>query len=234
MTGRLQIPKLFFFLLKSQSIPHFTSPPSCSPHLPECSCTSCWRGAGKCLCGRECQNVLVELLYRTETHLKLTSVSLDASRKSHSSQVIVPEDFPTIPPCKRFPRLLVTMMLRMFSKIFFSYNCSVSIFPLNLHSLNISVILDLGSCKATEAASPHCTKHPEKVRNLLTPKLRRSSNMGLDLTHGPHLCVRLKSTVSWGNIYGNFAEPSLPVCSFPATSNGTIWNKIIKAMEMEG
>lgn len=37
-------------------------------------CTSCWRGAGKCLCGREWQNVLVELLYRTEMmHLKLTS-----------------------------------------------------------------------------------------------------------------------------------------------------------------
>lgn len=65
---------IFFFLLKSQSIPHFTSPPSCSPHLPESSCTSCWRAAGKYLCGRECQNVLVELLYRTETmHLKLTS-----------------------------------------------------------------------------------------------------------------------------------------------------------------
>lgn len=51
-----------------------------------------------------------------------TPVSLDASRKSHSSQVLVPEDFPTIPPCKRFPRLLVIMMLRMFSKIFFTHN----------------------------------------------------------------------------------------------------------------
>lgn len=65
---------IYFFLLKSQSIPHFTSPPSRSPQLPESSCTSCWRGAGKCFCGRECQNVLVELLYRTEMlHLKLTS-----------------------------------------------------------------------------------------------------------------------------------------------------------------
>lgn len=45
-------------------------------------------------------------------------VSLDASRKSHSSQVLVPEELPTIPPCKRFPRFLVTMMLRMFSKHF--------------------------------------------------------------------------------------------------------------------
>lgn len=114
--------RIFFSLLKSQSIPQFNSPPSCSPHLPESSCTSCWWGAGK-LCGRECQNVLVELLYRTETlHLNWPPVSLDASRKSHSSQAIVPEDFPTIPPCKRFPRLLVTMMLRMFSKIFFAYN----------------------------------------------------------------------------------------------------------------
>lgn len=49
-------------------------------------------------------------------------VSLDVSRKRHSSQVIVPEDLPTIPPCKRFARLLVTMMLRMCSKIFFPYN----------------------------------------------------------------------------------------------------------------
>lgn len=49
-------------------------------------------------------------------------VSLDVSRKRHSSQVTVPEDLPTIPPCKRFARLLVTMMLRMCSKIFFAYN----------------------------------------------------------------------------------------------------------------
>lgn len=46
-------------------------------------------------------------------------VSLDSSRKSHSTQVIVPEELPTTPPCKRFPRLLVTMTLRMFSKAFF-------------------------------------------------------------------------------------------------------------------
>lgn len=66
--------KYFFFLLKRQSIPHFTSSPSCSPHLPESSCTSCWRGTGKYLCGRECQNILVELPCRTEImHLKLTS-----------------------------------------------------------------------------------------------------------------------------------------------------------------
>lgn len=85
------------------------------------------------------------------------------------------------------------LTIKIWLKYFLLIILTVSIFALNLHSLNIFVILDLGSCKETEAASPHCMKHPQKVRNLLTPQLRKSSNLGLDITLVPHLCVRLKS-----------------------------------------
>lgn len=161
------LSEILVFLLKSPSIPHF-NPPShhvlqlclkvVAPAVGEKKQRNiCMEDSAKMLCPGE--SPLQNWATASETHLLFECFQKEPFLKGR-----VPE-LPTILPWKRFPRLLVAMMLGMFSKTFFAYNC-VSTFLLNLHALNTFAVLYLGFYKALEAASSHCTKCSKKQESI--------------------------------------------------------------------
>lgn len=162
------LSEISVFLLKSPSIPHFNPP---SHHVLQL----CLKVVAPAVGEKKQRNICMEDSAKmfhpgesplqdwataSETHLLFLWMLPERAIPPRSCP-----ELPTILPWKRFPRLLVAVMLGMFSKIFFAYNC-VSTFLLNLHAQNTFAVLDLGFYKAIEAASSDCTKCSKKQESI--------------------------------------------------------------------